>query len=175
MKTVRDGLTKLVFLWRDELVSFHDKAALLQTLSGLITNETQLKELQTLLGVERLSPEATLELAADQIVANKLLLAQGRVSRSAAFEEAEALTAPVPKKATGPPPTTTPTQTWVEFELIDEEGVPVAGEHYKVTLPDGAVKTGSLDNKGHVRFNKIPSGTCTISFPDLDRNRTRKN
>ena len=26
---------------------------------------------------------------------------------------------------------------WIEIELIDEQGKPVAGEHYRITLPDG--------------------------------------
>ena len=60
--------------------------------------------------------------------------------------------------------------TWVEIELVDETGQPVPHERYEVIAPNGeTIKTGSLDDMGqaHVALPE-PSGTCQISFPNLD-------
>jgi hypothetical protein len=58
---------------------------------------------------------------------------------------------------------------WIEFLLVDEDDQPVAGEPYQLTLPDGSVLEGQLDEQGLVRVEGIPSGDCTIYFPDLDQ------
>lgn len=58
---------------------------------------------------------------------------------------------------------------WIEVELIDEEDQPVPGEKYKIELPDGSVAEGTLDEKGLARIDGIDSGTCKITFPELDK------
>ena len=59
---------------------------------------------------------------------------------------------------------------WIEIVLVDEDNNPVPGEHYQITLPDGAtVADGTLDDKGFARVDGIDSGTCQITFPDLDQ------
>jgi len=59
---------------------------------------------------------------------------------------------------------------WIEINLVDEQGKPVAGEPYKVTLPDGStVADGTLDEKGHARVDHIDPGTCKVTFPNLDK------
>ncbi|MFY9727991.1 MAG: hypothetical protein WAJ87_21030, partial [Bryobacteraceae bacterium] len=64
---------------------------------------------------------------------------------------------------------------WIEVELLDESGKPVAGEPYKITLPDGStVADGTLDNKGHARVDHIDPGNCTVSFPNLDKDSWKK-
>ena len=60
-------------------------------------------------------------------------------------------------------------KSWIEIELVDEEDQPVPGEKYKITLPDGSVATGTLDEKGFARVDGIEPGTCQITFPDLDK------
>jgi len=63
-----------------------------------------------------------------------------------------------------------PKKTWIEIELVDEEGKPVPGEAYEVTLPDGTqVARGSLDHKGFKRIEGIDPGNCKITFPRLDK------
>jgi hypothetical protein len=57
---------------------------------------------------------------------------------------------------------------WIEVKLVDQDGVPVAGEAYKVTLPDGKVDSGTLDHEGFVRIEGIPPGDCQVTFPNLD-------
>ena len=58
--------------------------------------------------------------------------------------------------------------TWIEFQLVDQDGNPVPGVSYKVGLPDGSLLTGSLDAQGSVRFEPIVAGKCKISFPEID-------
>ncbi len=59
--------------------------------------------------------------------------------------------------------------SWIEIELIDEEDAPVPGEKYEITLPDGSVAKGTLDQNGFARVDGIDPGTCQITFPDLDK------
>jgi type VI secretion system secreted protein VgrG len=59
--------------------------------------------------------------------------------------------------------------SWVEIELRDEDGAPVAGEAYQITLPDGKVlATGTLDEKGFARVDGIDPGKCKVTFPNMD-------
>lgn len=57
---------------------------------------------------------------------------------------------------------------WLEVELMAPDGRPVAGERYEVTLPDGTRLTGTLDERGVARLERLPHGTCLVSFPDRD-------
>ncbi len=66
-------------------------------------------------------------------------------------------------------------KSWIEIELVDEEGNPIPGEKYKVTLPDGkTVAQGTLDEKGFARIEGIDPGTCKITFPNLDKDAWEK-
>lgn len=56
-------------------------------------------------------------------------------------------------------------QCWIEIELLDEDGAPVAREPYWIKLPNGEVREGRLDSNGLARFNPIPCGTCIVRFP----------
>jgi type VI secretion system secreted protein VgrG len=59
---------------------------------------------------------------------------------------------------------------WIEIELVDEDGKPVPGENYMITLPDGStVATGTTDEKGRARVEGIDPGQCKVTFPDLDK------
>ncbi|WP_394845905.1 hypothetical protein LZC95_00395 [Pendulispora brunnea] len=57
---------------------------------------------------------------------------------------------------------------WVEIVAVDEEGVPVSGVRYRVTLSNGAVREGMVNEKGKVRLTDVPPGSCEIEFPELD-------
>jgi len=65
-------------------------------------------------------------------------------------------------------------KSWIEIELVDEENNPVPGEKYKITLSDGKVKTGTLDQNGLARVEGIEPGTCQITFPNLDKDAWEK-
>ena len=61
-------------------------------------------------------------------------------------------------------------KSWIEIELVDQDKQPVPGEPYRITLPDGeTVAEGTLDEKGFARVDGIDSGTCKITFPNLDK------
>ena len=67
----------------------------------------------------------------------------------------------------GAPP---PEKTYIEIKLEDTEGKPVAGEAYKVTLPDGqTVAEGTLDDKGFARIDGVDPGSCKVTFPNMDK------
>jgi type VI secretion system secreted protein VgrG len=57
---------------------------------------------------------------------------------------------------------------WIEIEMVDEQGDAVPSEAYRITLPDGSVAEGTLDDKGFAKLTGIDSGTCQIGFPNLD-------
>ncbi len=59
-------------------------------------------------------------------------------------------------------------KTWVDIQLLDEDGDPVAGERYTLKLTDGSTREGSLGDDGRVRVNGIDPGTCVVTFPDID-------
>ena len=59
--------------------------------------------------------------------------------------------------------------TWIEVQLIGEDGQPVPGVSYAITLPDGTKREGTLDDQGLVRLDGIPAGSCQVSFPALDQ------
>jgi hypothetical protein len=59
-------------------------------------------------------------------------------------------------------------KTWVEIELVDEQGEPIVGEKYRIVLPGGSVREGYLDARGRARFDDLDPGTCEVCFPDRD-------
>ncbi|HEX9983259.1 MAG TPA: carboxypeptidase-like regulatory domain-containing protein [Thermoanaerobaculia bacterium] len=60
-------------------------------------------------------------------------------------------------------------QHWIEIELLDDDGQPIADEAYLVELPDGSKKTGRTDASGKARVDGVDPGTAKVSFPDLDQ------
>ena len=67
-------------------------------------------------------------------------------------------------------PVLAPETAWVEIELVDEEGNPVAGEPYWIQFPDGGVQEGALDGHGLARIEGTSSGMCVVRFPNIDEN-----
>jgi type VI secretion system secreted protein VgrG len=58
---------------------------------------------------------------------------------------------------------------WVEIALENPDGTPAAGAAYQITLPDGSVASGSLDEKGLARVEGIDPGQVQITFTELDK------
>ena len=59
-------------------------------------------------------------------------------------------------------------RTWIAIELVDQDGEPVGGARYRVEVPNGAAREGTLDSKGYARIEGIEPGTCEVSFPRYD-------
>ncbi len=53
---------------------------------------------------------------------------------------------------------------YIELELKDEDGKPAAGAGYKVFMPNGAVKEGTLDSNGYAKVDKVPPGKVNVTF-----------
>jgi len=57
----------------------------------------------------------------------------------------------------------------VELQLLDQDDVPIAGISYRLTLPDGSVRDGTLDAQGTARVSGLTSADpCEVCFPTLD-------
>ncbi|HBI23675.1 MAG: hypothetical protein A2Y48_01665 [Nitrospirae bacterium RIFCSPLOW2_12_42_9] len=67
-----------------------------------------------------------------------------------------------------PSPATEPKTTWIEIKLIDPEGNPINGVKYRIELPNGSVKEGTLNSSGKAYIDGIDPGTCKVSFPNID-------
>lgn len=65
-------------------------------------------------------------------------------------------------------------KSWIEIELVDEEDNPVPGEPYRITMPDGSVASGTLDENGFAREEGMDPGTCQICFYKLDQDAWEK-
>lgn len=59
--------------------------------------------------------------------------------------------------------------SWIEIELVGDDDQPIPGEKYRITLPDGTVDEGTLDQNGWARVEGFTAGDCKITFPDLDQ------
>jgi type VI secretion system secreted protein VgrG len=79
------------------------------------------------------------------------------------------LTAPMParEEPAGEEEAPAEEKTFIEVEVVDEDGKPLSDEEYLLVLPDGSKKTGKLDASGKLRFENIDPGECQISFPKL--------
>lgn len=76
---------------------------------------------------------------------------------------------PGKKGPLGPPPKDPAKDKthWIEIELIDQQGRPVPGRAYEITLPDGTIARGLLDEFGRARRDGIPGGMCKVTFPKI--------
>ena len=57
--------------------------------------------------------------------------------------------------------------TFIELQLVDLEGKPVAFASYSVTASDGKVFSGGLDADGFARIEGVAKGSCKVTFPDF--------
>jgi hypothetical protein len=93
------------------------------------------------------------------------LKAEQRLDQNGKYGASE----PAPHKAPESDEEKARKKSWIEIELVDKETKPVAGERYKITLPDETLAEGTLDEKGFARVEGIEPGTCRITFPDLEK------
>ena len=58
-------------------------------------------------------------------------------------------------------------KSWIEIELVDEDGEPYVGD-VELTLADGKKVRASSNAKGLLRLDGIKPGSCQVTLPDLD-------
>ena len=56
---------------------------------------------------------------------------------------------------------------YIELELKEENGSPIANEKYILHLADGTERRGSLDENGYAREENIPPGEINVEFPTM--------
>jgi len=59
---------------------------------------------------------------------------------------------------------------YVEVEFADADGKPLPGVMYELTAPDGRIHKGTLDSSGKARVDRLPEGTCELTFTSIGRN-----
>lgn len=59
-------------------------------------------------------------------------------------------------------------KTWIEIELVDMEGNPMPGEPYRIKLPDGTERRGTLDGQGRAYFGGLDPGQAEIFWEARD-------
>lgn len=87
--------------------------------------------------------------------------------RDALQSSGEAADANFPSQAPGSAVRSCKQQTWVEIQLVDQNGEPVANQSFELVLPDGSVVQDQTDAKGLAGVEGIDAGECEIRLPDL--------
>lgn len=83
----------------------------------------------------------------------------------------QSVTAPkvtVPESGTGVAKLVVGLRTWIEIELVGDDGTAVADEEYLIVTPEGQPLRGKTDANGRARLDGLVAGSCRISFPRLD-------
>lgn len=58
--------------------------------------------------------------------------------------------------------------TWIEIAVVDRQGNPIRGRGYRLQLPDGSVRSGTLGDQGIIRFDDVDPGECILELLDAD-------
>ncbi|MCA9709772.1 MAG: hypothetical protein KDK70_28290 [Myxococcales bacterium] len=56
--------------------------------------------------------------------------------------------------------------SWIEIAVVDARGEPIRGRAYRLELPDGTVRRGTLGDEGLIRFDDVDPGLCTLELLD---------
>lgn len=190
---LQDGPARLQILSPSDMRQFHDVAAAREFLRPLIAQAGNGIAIRRVLGPTiAVTDGELLDALAKRVVSEGLYVVscadtwlasiQGTLTESSAAASSAASSA----AAAAATSQTTPLQDeeaaqaagtadqteethFIEIELLDDEGKPVADEAYFVELPDGTTKSGRTDAKGFARIDGVDPGTAKVSFPDLDK------
>lgn len=61
-----------------------------------------------------------------------------------------------------------PPPAWIEIQLSDEDGNPVANQAYLITDAKGEQSSGTTDANGIAKVSSLGEGMCDIQFPELE-------
>ena len=59
-------------------------------------------------------------------------------------------------------------QDYLELEMVDGNGAPMANRDYTLHLPDGSTRDGTLDDQGRAREDDVPPGRTTVEVPEQE-------
>jgi hypothetical protein len=196
---LQDGPARLQLLTRGHVREFRDVGMAREFLRPLLAHEGNVESVRRTLGAAHFwSAGELLEQLARQVVDDGMLVVscaesylaslQGTfqdstaassaatASQSASSSEqqtAAAATTPLQDEeaaqAAQQQAPAAPETHFIEINLKDEDGNPVAGEMYFVELPDGSSISGSTDSNGRARVDGVDPGTAKVSFPNLDK------
>ncbi|CAN5185096.1 hypothetical protein BH09PSE6_BH09PSE6_31950 [soil metagenome] len=155
----------------DSPLRFDDEFIALRWLRGFDLGELRVEvdKLGPALRVAQTDHDRLLELLANWLVRRRLYACAVRVPVPLPGGGGGGLPpAPLPQPKPQPRPVAT---HWVEIFLTDNDDQPVPGEAYRVELPNGDVRTGSLDRDGRAYIANIEqAGACKVTFPAIDAN-----
>ena len=185
------GSSHFQILPRSGIREFHDAAAAVEFLRPLLSDARNVSAVRALVTDSRDgrigSDQDLVEELARRIVSERLQVVSCADSFLAALRSEAAAGAAAQQSQTGQSAQTTPLEDeeaakaekeaasqpeekhWIEIELLDDSGAPVANELYLVEMPDGSKITGRTDASGRARIDDADPGTAKVSFPDLDK------
>jgi len=187
---LQDGPARLQILSRSHVREFRDVGAAREFLRPLLATEGNVAAIRRAVGYEHANAfgdHDLLDHLARRIVHEGLQIVscadgylaaiQGTFTSQAATTATQETAATTPLQDEEAAATTaTPEEThFIEIELVDDDGNPVANEAYVVELPDGTQKTGRTDGGGRAKISGVDPGTAKVSFPDLDKSAYQKD
>jgi hypothetical protein len=185
---LQDGPARLQILSRSHLREFRDVGAAREFLRPLLAHAGNAHAVRNALGFAPQTDDL-LEQLAHRMVQEGLQVISCADSYLASilgtFTEAASPASTPAAQATTPlqdeeaaqqqSPPASEENHFIEIELVDEEGKPMAGESFLIELPDGSQRTGRTDVNGKARIDGIDPGTAKVSFPDYDKAVYEKN
>ena len=58
--------------------------------------------------------------------------------------------------------------SYIEIELVDEDGNGISNEPYEILTPDRKVIKGQLDANGYAKIEGVRKGRCKVRYPKID-------
>jgi|WetSurMetagenome_2_1015567.scaffolds.fasta_scaffold10062_6 hypothetical protein len=170
-KTLHHGPDSFEILGKhDTVMKFRDIPSAVAFLRRFRSDPMQMAVLRLSLSAhsidtDRMDEGQILARFAGLLVAGKAVMVRSVNPGWGAFAQTEAEEEKPETTKAAPPPANT---GWVEINLKNEKGTPIAGERYRIKLPNGLVQEGTLDDFGHAEYYQINRGSCEVSFPDLE-------
>lgn len=75
---------------------------------------------------------------------------------------------PAPEWKPKPEPEQEPVKgAWIELELVNQDGEPVANRRFRILQKGAVVREGMTNAAGFARIEPLGPGPCDVEFPDL--------
>ena len=167
------GATEYCLLWWDHVIPSGDSDTAASILKSLRSEPTAMGALRTLFeqrgGPRRADDEVVLAAVAELVRSGSVILGRrmftGKVTD---LQQAEQVAQAARQAQRTQQPVAATEKTWIEVEVVDELGNPMANLKYALKLADGSERTGVLDSQGRVRASGIDPGQCTFSLVEAD-------